>query len=135
MHRALNDQAPQHTATKRLSIAVAETQADSFAAYCLLHTNAHGADNTFQVRLKILSITFIPFYGRSTLRDQVSSMIDMSIDAYYETRLPSVLSATIIPIVFATIFVGLRYVARRLSAADFWWDDWLLIPAIVRVYM
>ena len=32
---------------------------------------------------------------------------------------------------YAVLGVCLRLLARRLSKAGFWYDDWLLIPAIV----
>lgn len=32
---------------------------------------------------------------------------------------------------YAVLGVCLRFLARRLSKAGFWYDDWLLIPAIV----
>ena len=33
----------------------------------------------------------------------------------------------------AVIAVGLRFVARRLSKARFWYDDWLILPATVSI--
>ena len=32
---------------------------------------------------------------------------------------------------YALLGLCLRFLARRRSKADFWYDDWLLIPAIV----
>lgn len=36
--------------------------------------------------------------------------------------------------VFAVICVALRFFARRISRAGFWWDDWLMIPALVKLF-
>ena len=33
----------------------------------------------------------------------------------------------------ALIAVGSRFLARRLSKAGLWYDDWLMIPAIVSI--
>ena len=33
----------------------------------------------------------------------------------------------------AVVAVGLRFFARRRSKAGLWYDDWLVIPAMVRV--
>ena len=33
----------------------------------------------------------------------------------------------------AVIAVGLRFIARRLSNARFWYDDWLILPATVSI--
>ena len=35
--------------------------------------------------------------------------------------------------VYALFTLCLRFLARRLSKAGFWYDDWLLIPAIVSI--
>lgn len=32
----------------------------------------------------------------------------------------------------AVICVALRFLARRVSRAGFWWDDWLMVPALVK---
>ena len=38
---------------------------------------------------------------------------------------------TIICVVAATIAVAARLLARKISAAPFWWDDWTIIAALV----
>ena len=38
---------------------------------------------------------------------------------------------SIVGVVISTIAVTARVIARRLSAAHFWWDDWLIIAALV----
>jgi hypothetical protein len=35
--------------------------------------------------------------------------------------------------VLALLAVALRFYARRISKAGFWWDDWLMIPALVDI--
>ena len=44
---------------------------------------------------------------------------------------PNIYAACIIVTVAATIAVGLRLVCRRLSKAYIWWDDWIIIAALV----
>ena len=34
--------------------------------------------------------------------------------------------------ILAVLAVSFRLFARRLSGAGFWWDDWLMVPALVR---
>lgn len=38
---------------------------------------------------------------------------------------------SIVSVVLATLFVGLRLLARRISAAPYWWDDYTIIAALV----
>lgn len=33
----------------------------------------------------------------------------------------------------AVITILLRFTCRRISRAGFWWDDWLMVPAFVRL--
>lgn len=56
----------------------------------------------------------------------------MSTEAYYESRTSDLYGGTIALVGAATIAVALRIVARRISAAKFWWDDWNLVLALVR---
>ena len=55
----------------------------------------------------------------------------MSNDAYYQSRTPGVYGGTITLIIVATIAVALRLTARKVSTANFWWDDWTLVVALV----
>ena len=55
----------------------------------------------------------------------------MSNDAYYQSRTPAVYGGTITLITVAAIAVVLRLTARKISAANFWWDDWTLVVALV----
>ena len=48
-----------------------------------------------------------------------------------ETQVPRMLGINISTFVLAVISIILRFVSRRLSRAHFWWDDWLMISAIV----
>ena len=43
-----------------------------------------------------------------------------------------VLLGSIVSVVLATTAVGLRLVARRLSDAPYWWDDYTICGALVR---
>ncbi|KAL8825569.1 MAG: hypothetical protein Q9191_004329 [Dirinaria sp. TL-2023a] len=44
-----------------------------------------------------------------------------------------VIAAAICAIVFSTAAVVLRCVARRMSKAGFWWDDWIIIASLPAV--
>ena len=46
-------------------------------------------------------------------------------------RQPLVFAFTIIMTVLATVAVALRILARRLSSADFWYDDYMCLFALV----
>ena len=35
--------------------------------------------------------------------------------------------------ILALIVLSLRFAARKISKAGFWWDDWLLVLAMVRM--
>ena len=48
-----------------------------------------------------------------------------------ETQVPRILGVNIATFTLAIIAIILRFVSRRISRAPFWWDDWLMIPAIV----
>ena len=39
---------------------------------------------------------------------------------------------SIVGVVLSTIAVTARLVARKLSAAEFWWDDFFIVLALVR---
>ena len=49
----------------------------------------------------------------------------------YESQQPSIYAATFISWGLAVIAVVLRFTARKISKANFWWDDWLMIVALV----
>lgn len=46
---------------------------------------------------------------------------------------PNIYAACIIVTVAATIAVALRLLCRRLAKAYLWWDDWIIIAALVRM--
>ena len=48
-------------------------------------------------------------------------------------RQPLVLAFTITMTVLATVAVALRIIARRISAADFWYDDYTCLFALVGI--
>ena len=47
-----------------------------------------------------------------------------------ENEAPRVIVVNIVTLVIAVIAVILRLISRRLSAAHFWWDDWLIIVGL-----
>ena len=47
------------------------------------------------------------------------------------SEVPRILGVNIATFILAVIAIVLRFMARRLTRAPFWWDDWLMIPAIV----
>ncbi|KAL6714198.1 hypothetical protein ACLMJK_008693 [Lecanora helva] len=53
------------------------------------------------------------------------------VSTYDETRAPEVLGATITLVVLAAISVCARVAGRKISAANFWWDDWIIFVAMV----
>ena len=50
---------------------------------------------------------------------------------YYQSRTSEVYGGTISLIALATLLVIARLAARRISAAKLWWDDVLLVAALV----
>lgn len=56
----------------------------------------------------------------------------MATEAHYESRSSAVYGGTISLLVAATFAVALRLLARGISAAKYWWDDWILVLALVR---
>lgn len=48
-----------------------------------------------------------------------------------ETRAPSFVAFSVIFIVLSSLAVGLRLLSRRISAANFWWDDALIVVSLV----
>lgn len=47
------------------------------------------------------------------------------------TQVPRILGANIATFTLAVMAVSLRFIARRLTRQAYWWDDWLMLPAIV----
>ena len=54
-------------------------------------------------------------------------------DSYNQSRVSSVYGGTISLVAAATLAVGLRFVARGMTAAKYWWDDWILVLALVNL--
>ena len=52
---------------------------------------------------------------------------------YTQARVSQVYGGTISLVVAATLAVALRLLARKISAAKFWWDDWILVLALVKI--
>lgn len=47
------------------------------------------------------------------------------------SQVPRILGVNIATFCLAVFAILLRFTARRLTRAAFWWDDWLMLPAIV----
>ncbi|KAI9843173.1 MAG: hypothetical protein M1838_002736 [Thelocarpon superellum] len=56
---------------------------------------------------------------------------DMSSPVYWESRTAALYGGTISLQILSTIVVGLRFLSRRISGTHFWWDDWLILPALL----
>lgn len=56
------------------------------------------------------------------------SMLDLSPNK-------GVIPVAIVMWVLALATFGLRMTSRKISKAGFWWDDWLMIPALVSAIM
>ena len=52
-------------------------------------------------------------------------------DVYDQSRISQVYGGTVSLIVLATLLVIARLIARRVSVAGFWWDDYTIIAALV----
>lgn len=63
------------------------------------------------------------------IKDQWFATIHM--DRYNQSRVPEVYGATISLILLATIAVAARLVARKLSTAKIWWDNSIIVVALV----
>ena len=46
---------------------------------------------------------------------------------------PKIIAVSAILIIISTIAVILRFVSRMVSKAGLWWDDWLIVGAMVRL--
>ena len=57
----------------------------------------------------------------------------MSTEAYDQSRIPNVYGGTIPLVIVATFAVALRLFVRSTTKAKFWWDDWILALALVRI--
>ena len=48
-----------------------------------------------------------------------------------DDRGPSIEAIQILMIILATSAVALRFIARRASNFGLWWDDWIILAALV----
>lgn len=48
-------------------------------------------------------------------------------------RGPAINAVQVLMIILATTSVIMRFIARRMSAAGLWWDDWVILGALVWV--
>ncbi len=55
----------------------------------------------------------------------------MPSDVYYQSRAPVLYGGTISLQILSTLVVALRFIARRVAKAGLWWDDWVIVPALV----
>lgn len=53
-------------------------------------------------------------------------------DVYYQSQTLAIYGGTISLIILATIAVAARLAARKISAAKLWWDDLVIVVALVR---
>lgn len=61
-----------------------------------------------------------------------SSLIPLrTMSVYYQSRQSEIYGGTISLIILATLSVAVRLVARRQSLAKLWWDDIILVVALV----
>jgi hypothetical protein len=49
----------------------------------------------------------------------------------YANQSPRIVAASIALLAIPTVIVALRFVARMLSKAGLWWDDWMVLAALV----
>ena len=47
------------------------------------------------------------------------------------TQVPRILGVNIATFTLAVLAICLRFTARRLTRQVYWWDDWLILPAII----
>ena len=64
----------------------------------------------------------------------VSSMASESqIYARSIREMNAIRTTAILMWIVGLLVLALRFASRRISKAGFWWDDWLLVPAVVRL--
>ena len=56
-------------------------------------------------------------------------------DLYYQSHQVQIYVVTALLLVIATVAVALRLAARRVSSAQFWWDDYTIIVALVLPFL
>ena len=57
----------------------------------------------------------------------------MSTSDLHANKGPVVLVVSILMVILAVAAVALRFLSRKLSKAIFWWDDWIILAALVRL--
>ena len=48
------------------------------------------------------------------------------------TDAPKIIAVSVVLIILSTAAVVLRFISRMLSKAGLWWDDWLIVAALVK---
>lgn len=56
----------------------------------------------------------------------------MPTELFFQTRTSQIYGGTISLIVLAILAVALRLYARSITRAKLWWDDWILVLALVK---
>ena len=59
----------------------------------------------------------------------------MSTEVYQQSRAANVYGGTISLVALATFAVALRLFVRSTTKAKFWWDDYILVLALVRTML
>lgn len=63
--------------------------------------------------------------------DPTATVPNPNSGVYYEDRTATLYGGTIALQTLATLFVILRFISRKVSKNGFWWDDWMILPAMV----
>lgn len=63
--------------------------------------------------------------------DPNATVPNPSSGVFYEDRTATLYGGTIALQTLSTLFVILRFTSRRVSGKGFWWDDWMILPALV----
>ena len=50
-----------------------------------------------------------------------------------DNRTPTIIATTVAPLTLSVIAVGARFLGRHVGGTKLWWDDWLVLLALVGV--
>lgn len=75
----------------------------------------------------------------------MNTMPDAAMEATYkdlqrsklpgQNRGPSLLAVQVAMMVSSATAVVLRFIARRVGPGELWWDDWVILAALVRIIL
>lgn len=68
----------------------------------------------------------------SEIEASLPSLLQAQIPLWNETLQPDIYAALAVCHTLACVAVALRIYSRRLKAQPLWWDDWLVVIALVR---